>query len=526
MDSQRSTPREYDDDIDQLCHAFANAFLSPAREGASRAKNLPIKSPPQPVGRQDYNTSKQGVTGGADPFSGSSRAQRTEASQSKTLRSPSTFSNIDPQSHTAGKEAINLSPDPLRNSSSTQGTAARQSLVIRLPLPQGMLGLQNGASNKFHDDNHPSQSQRPSRTGGEEACPRNTPPMTARAELLGPQNEISTSLTGDPGSTPFTTPSSAHHHQKEIQSRGVPVPHPRRRRPHNHLDVLGPNPYRIPSRGQREAVFKAAEKLRALQSCTTRSFFRLPAELRLIIYEYALISQSPITPRLDGVQKGESKEVPLDAAESLTQGKASSLALLQTCRLVDREARPVYYASNTFRITSAKDLFHFLQHLEPGLLDELRKLHIEGLTSYKPTFTKEFLETWRTEGLSDTLYQSLASSRSPSLDDNADISGHMLRQCRRLHRIRLSMDPREEMSYITWLRIMNGCHKTIVEFSKDDYWVLRSASEASTFEWSRVLMTALMDYDSYRALFPVLEKGQRRCIDVDFGIDREIKELV
>ena len=514
MDSQVSAPREHDDDIDQLCHSFANVFLSPAREAASRAKNLPIKSPPQPVGIQYNNTNKQDVNGVADPFSGSSRTQRTEASQSKSLRTPSTFSTTDPQSCTAGREAFNLSPDPLRKSSSAQGTAARQSLVIRLPLPHGMLGLQNGAFYKPHKDNHPSQSQRPSRTGGEEAHPRSLPPMMSRAGLLGPQNEISASLTGDLGSTLFTTLSNAHR-KGARQSRVVPLPDTRKRKLRDQLDVR-PNRLRMRSRAQ-EAMFKAAESLLVLEHSATRSFFELPAELRLKIYEYALTSQSPITPRLDGAQKAESKEAPVVAAESSTQAKASSLALLQTCRLVDWEARPVYYANNTFRFTCAKDLKHFVHHLEPGLLNKLRKLHIEGLVMRKPIFTKEQLEWNRREGMSDRLYRSLESMRSATLCEDAMAAALMLRNCKRLHRMHFSIGRSEEMSHINWLMTMTGYSKTYVEFVRDDYWVLRSASAASTCEWYTVLLMALTDQANYRALFPILKEGQRRCIDVDFG---------
>ena len=522
MDSQKSTPRKYDDDIDQLCQAFANASLSPAREVASRVKNLTIKSQPQPVGLQDYKTSKQDVNGGADQFSMTSRIQCTEASQSQSLRTPSALPTTDPQSYTARREAISLSSDPLGKPSSTQHTAARQSLVIRLPLPHGMLGFQNGASNKSHDENHSGQSQGPSRAGGEEALPRNIAPISGRAGFLGPQNEISTSLTGDLGSNPFTIPSHVYR-KKARQLRDVPVPpHTRRRRPRNHLDVLRPNPFRMPSRAQREAVFKAAEGLRVL---TTSSFCDFPAELRLIIYGYALTSQSPITPRLDGAQKAESKEAPVVAAESSTRAKASSLALLQTCRLVDWEARPVYYASNTFRFTSAKDLNHFLHHLEPGLLNELRKLHIEGLVTRKPIFTKEELEKERRSGMPDRFCQCLAPLRIATLGDDADIAGRMLRQCKRLHRIHFSIGRKEESSHITWLRTMAAYSNTILEFVHDDYWVLRSASAASTFEWFNVLTTALIDPASHRALFPVLKEGQRRCIDVELDMNQITEEV-
>ena len=521
MDSQRSTPRECDDDMDQLCRSFANAFLSPAREAASRANNLTIKSPPQPVGLQDYDSSKRDVSGGADPFSVTSRTQRTEASQSKSLRPPSTLPITEPQGYTAGRDAINLSPDPLRGSSSTQSTAARHSLVVQPPLPNGVLGLQNGASNKTHKDNHPSQS--PSSAGGEEARPRNVLPIPARAGFVGPQNEISTSLASDLGSTPSTTPPGAHR-QKARQSRGVPVPNPGKRKRSNRLDVLRPDRFKIRSRAQ-EVVFEAAGSLLALERYATRSFFELPAELRLIIYEYALTSQSAITPRLDGAQQAESKEAPVAAAVSPTQAKASSLALLQTCRLVDREARPVYYASNTFRFTSAKDLVDFLHGIGPDLLNKLRKLHIEGLLTVKPLFPAEQIERYRKEGMSKRLCQSLAKMRGAKLDDNANIGARMLKQCSRLHRIHLSMGRREEKFYILWLTTITGYSNATIEFVDDGRWLPRpSASVASAHEWHKTLEMALADPASHRALFPDLKKGQRRCIDVDLDMDRLMKE--
>ena len=524
MDSQVSTLRTYDDEIDQLCQSFANAFLSPAREAASRANNLPIKSPPRPMGLQDYDSRKQDVNGGADPFSASSRTQRTEASQSKSLRTPSTLPTTEPQGCLAGREAIKISPDPLRKSSSTQGTAARQSLVIRLPLPHRVLGLQNAASNKSYDANNSGQSQRPSRASGEEARLRNIPPTAARAGFLSPQNAISNCLADDLGSNPFTTPSNADR-KKVRQSRGVPVPHPRKRRPRKHLDVLRPNPYRMPSRAQREAVLKAAEILRALDLHNKTSFYELPAELRLMIYKYALTSHSPVTPRLDGAQKAESKEAPAGATECSPLAKASSLALLQTCRLVDMEARSVYYASNTFRFISAKDLVHFLHHLEPDLLNELQKLHIEGLLTYKPAFTEQTLEWFRRAGILDVAYQDIAPSmRIATLSDHAMAAALMLRNCRRLRRIHLTMGPKDELRYISWLRRMTGQSRTTIEFVHDDYWVLRPASPASTREWFTVLLTALTDRASYRALFPVVNKGKRRCIDVDLDMDRLMKE--
>ena len=477
------------------------------------------------MGLRDGTPSKQDAKVGANTSELDVRTQRTEASQSRNLAISSIPSTIHPQSSIASKQDMDLGPNTLIMPSLTQRTAGRLALVIPPPLPQGMLGFPNGPSSKSNGDIRSSQFQRPSRTEGKEANPLKLPPIPSRAGLLDSQNRTPKSLDGDLDPSPFELPSRAQH-KKARQSRSVPVvPPPPKRRPHKRFDVLRPNPFRVPSRAQCEAVFKAAERLRALEFCTTGPFGELPAELRLMVYEYTLTSQSPITPRLNGAQKAESKEAQADASESSAQANASTLALLQTCRQVNREARPVYYASNTFRFTSAKDLVDFLHHIGSGLLNELRKLHIEGLLTFKPTFTEAFLERYR-EGLSDASWQYLASMRTAMLGDDANNAALMLKQCKRLHRIHLAMDSKGERRYISWLRRITGYCKTIVVFVDDCHWALRSSdSEASTSEWFQVLVTALTHRESRQALFPDLKKGQQRHIDVDLDMNRMMKEL-
>ncbi len=521
MDSQESTTRKCDDDLDHWVNPFRMPSRRALREAAGRTNNARITSSSRPIGLQDGTPSKQDANVGANPFDVTPCTQRTEASQSRNLGIPSNSPTIGPENGISSKQDIDFGPSPLRMPHRTQRTVARQSLVIRLPLPQGIQGPQNGASSMSDEDIGSSQFQRPPRAQGEEASPPRISPVPSRAGLLVPQNGIPNSLHGDLGSSPFRIRSRVHREEAR-QSRTVPVlPSPPRMRRNKHFDVLGPNPFRLSSPAQREAVFKAAKKLRALEQCTTSPFDELPAEIRLIIYEYALVSQSPITPRLNGVQEAEPKEAQADAASSSTQANASSLALLQTCRLLNREARPVYYASNTFRFTSAKDLVDFLHHIGPGLLNELRKLHIEGLLTWEPTFTEEDLEPERNGGVSDAVYQHLASMRDASLGDDALTAALVLEQCKRLHRIHFVMGSKDEMNHIFWLLRVSGYGKAIVVFVDDGHWALRSsASAASMMEWFEVLDTALDDPESRRVLFPDLEKGRQRYIDVD--IDKKL----
>ena len=517
-----STSSKYDLDIDYWFSPFRRPSRRTLREAADQTKKPTTTSSPLPMGLQDDTPSKQDGDVGAKTFEGISRTQRTEASQSRDLQNPSEVSTIGSQNCIASKQDMGPGPRRVIVPSLTQRIVGRLSLVNSLQLLPGMLGPQNGPSSKSTEDIRSSQFQRPSRAEGKETSPLKAPQNPSRTGLLGPQDRNPKSLDSDLDPRPFEIPSRVQ--CKARQPRIVPVrPPPPRMRPRDRFDVLRPNPYRVHSRGQCEAVFKAAERLRALEHGIIIPVLELPAELRLIIYAYALTSQSPITPRLKGAQKAESKGAQTDAAGSSAQANASSLALLQTCRLVNKEARPVYYASNTFRFTSAKDLALFLHRNGPGLLKELRKLHIEGLSTFKPTFTEEFLESRRREGLPDSIVKILAEKRTAVLCDDAHNAALTLIQCKRLHRIHFVMGPQEEINHYFWVRTITGPEQTIVDFVHDDHWAFRiSKSDPDASKWLKKL---LADPERRRAFFPDLEEGhqqqQQRHIDVDI----DLKEL-
>ncbi|KAK0509103.1 hypothetical protein JMJ35_008474 [Cladonia borealis] len=526
MDLHESTPRKYDLDIDYWVSPFRKPSHHALREAAGRIESPPTTSSPRPMGLQDGTPSKQDGDGGANTFNMTSRTQLTKASQSRNPQIPSEAATIDSQNCIDSKQDIDLGPRRVIMPSLTQRTPGRLSLVNPPPLLPGMLGPQKGPSSKSNEDIRSSQSQRPPRAVGERASPLKIPTIPSRAGLQGPHNETPRNLDENLDPRPFEVASRAQS-KKARQPRSVPVlRRPPRMRPRDRFDVLRPDPYRAPSRVQREAVFKAAERLRALEPCITVPFLEFPAELRLIIYEHALTSQSPITPRLRRAQKAESKDAQADAAESSAQANASSLALLQTCRLVNREARPVYYASNTFRFTSAKDLAFFLHHTGPGLLNEVRKLHIEGLVTFKPLFTEKDLERLRTQGYTEARCQRLRSMRTGRLGDDADAAAILLKQCPRLHRIHLVMASRYEKCHIIWLLKMTGFIRTIVILVDHSHWAVRLAdSQVSAAEWYKVLAAAFADAQSRRALFPDLGEGQQRCIDVDLDMNYNLNEL-
>ena len=530
MDLHESTPKKYDLDIDYWVSPFRKPSRHALREAAGRTESPPTTSSPRPMGLQDGTPSKQDADGGANTFDMTSRTQLSKASQSRDLQIPSEAATLDSQNCIDSKKDLDLGPRRVIMPSLTQRTLGRLSLVNPPPLLPGILGPQKEPSSKSNEDIRSSQSQRPPRAVGERASPLKILPIPPRAGLQGPHNEtpqnLDENLDENLDPKPFEITSRAHS-KKVRQPRRVPVlRRPPRMRPRNRFDVLRPDPYRAPSRVQREAVFKAAERLRALEPCITIPLLELPAEIRLIIYEYALTSQSPITPRLKRAQKAESKEAQADAEGSSAQANASSLALLQTCQLVNREARPVYYASNGFRFTSAKDLAFFLHHTGPGLLNEVRKLHIEELVTFKPLFTEKDLERLRTQGYTEARCQRLRSMRTGRLGDDADAAAILLKQCPRLHRIHFVMASRFEKCHIIWLLKMTGFIRTIVDLVDHSHWAVRLAdSQISAAEWYKVLAAAFADAQSRRALFPDLGEGQQRCIDVDLDMNYILNEL-
>ena len=526
MDLQESTPRKYNLDIDYWVSPFRKRSRHALREAAGQTKSPLTTSSPRPMGLQDDNTRNQDADVGSDSVEMTSRTQFTKANQSRDLQTPSKGPTIDSQNCIENNQDMNLGSRRVIMPSLTQRTPGRLSLISPPPLLPGILGPQKGPSSKSNEDIRSSQSQGPPRAVGERASPLKILPIPSRAGLQGSQNEIPKIVNENLDPKPFEIASRTQSKQAK-QPSSVPVlRRPPRIRPRNRFDVLRPDPYRAPSRVQREAVFKAVEELRAQEPCIIIPLLELPAEIRLIIYGCALTFRSPLTPRLKRAWMAESKEAQADAAESSVKANTSSLALLQTCRLLNREARPVYYASNTFRFTCAKDLVFFLHHTRPGLLNEVRKLHIEGLVTFKPLFTEEHLERFRRQGFPEARRQRLQSMRTGTLSDDAKAAAILLKQCPRLHRIHLVMASRYERCHVIWLLKMTGFIRTIVDLIDHSHWAVRLAdSQIIAAEWYKVLVAAFADVQSRRALLPDLAEGQHRCIDVDLDMNYILNEL-
>ena len=284
---------------------------------------------------------------------------------------------------------------------------------------------------------------------------------------------------------------------------------------------IGFNPLKLPSRSQR-AQYEAEKRL---QAWLASALGKIPAEVREIIYEHVLTvstPQSPITIRGPSDNKKENAvNESLDDRENSCGGRdhssppnLSTLAILQTCRLIHQEARDIYYASNAFRTTSPQDLLHFLQRLDLHRRDKLKTLDIEGLLTPEPIFSQKFLDQRHTQGAIDVAtYQRLAAMRKLSLGAAADAASELLRLCKGLRRIHFVLEEGEELSYISFLRKIGGYCKSQVDFVDESHWVLRSPVEAE--EWHTVFLMAYRDGESRNALFPLLLEGEQRRIEVE-----------
>ena len=258
-------------------------------------------------------------------------------------------------------------------------------------------------------------------------------------------------------------------------------------------------------------------------------FGKLPVEIRLIIYEHALMSQTPITPRLLEPKLAETyaetARSPVTPFHVSGSPGISHLALLQTCRLINREASPVYYSSNTFRLTNAKDLLEFLQHVEPHLRNELRSLHIEGLLTRQTKFPKMFLDQHRSTWQTDEVDESLLSYQILVLSKDAKAAAKILQTCNHLRHINLNIDGGEELIHFLWLKRAMRYLMSHIESTDEKDWILKPSATALNRGGGSLIARA--EPSNHHFLFPSLKAGQKHSVDIhiDPELCRKRKEM-
>ncbi|KAK7965112.1 hypothetical protein PG988_010116 [Apiospora saccharicola] len=122
-------------------------------------------------------------------------------------------------------------------------------------------------------------------------------------------------------------------------------------------------------------------------------FLRLPLELRIMIYEFAVYVDEPI--RTQQAAKGSNKFVWGNEVQRIHRGpiyfaflasykNLTATELARTCRMVyhDLEAQPVFYRVNDFHLRGLIDLQRFLAAITPARRSSIRQLVVGFKNSY------------------------------------------------------------------------------------------------------------------------------------------------
>lgn len=101
----------------------------------------------------------------------------------------------------------------------------------------------------------------------------------------------------------------------------------------------------------------------------TISFLSLPAELRIKVYEYALISPSSMY------------EITLCTEQDRSSHREPVVtALLKTCRTIAYEAAPILYGRNCFKAINSTPFFQWLEAIGPINIQFLKSIQIVATT--------------------------------------------------------------------------------------------------------------------------------------------------
>ena len=221
---------------------------------------------------------------------------------------------------------------------------------------------------------------------------------------------------------------------------------------------------------------------------------RLPGEVRNMIYEHLLIfppsqptrylrvpldtnTHSDISPARGATVTTNSEaagaEIPtLALRQQPRSAKVSYVAILQTCRQINREAYHIFYANNAFRFTNAPDLINFLSGIGPLRRAELTDLHLEGLVVDQPLWTKEELDC-----LDSNERKLCEAYRDEAMHPDQKKLARLLDGCRNLSRLQIEMRESERFEYFLFLNSTLWTGKQVVYLVDGSHWVLRLPPE-------------------------------------------------
>lgn len=253
---------------------------------------------------------------------------------------------------------------------------------------------------------------------------------------------------------------------------------------------------------ERKLAFKLDHQLCLQETKQQRPFpetclGRLPGEVRNMIYEHLLIfppsqptrylripldagTHSDISPARGATvttnsEAASAEPSALALGQQSRSAKASYVAILQTCRQINREAYHIFYANNAFHFTNAPDLIDFLIGIGPLRRAELTTLHLEGLVVDQPLWTKEELDR-----LDSNERKQREAERHEAIHPDQNKLARLLDGCRNLSRLRLEVRDRERFEYFLFFTSSLWTEEQVVYLVDGSRWIIRLPSTDDT----------------------------------------------
>ena len=217
---------------------------------------------------------------------------------------------------------------------------------------------------------------------------------------------------------------------------------------------------------------------------------KLPPEIRSLIFKDVLTVRSTSSLK-DGFSvriKKTKAAAPRKHHDADTVGPAkpaSCLALLLASRHIYLEAFPLFYALNTFFLSSPRKLRAFLRHIGPLRRNEIRSLHLENIIVPVPFFSANSLARFREyDDGDDDLYASMVASRMKVVHPDMKRALGRLNASGRFDTLHLFIRPSQALQCIGLCTRLPGCERSAIAFESPSRWVVMVPSrERSAREW-------------------------------------------
>ena len=269
-------------------------------------------------------------------------------------------------------------------------------------------------------------------------------------------------------------------------------------------------------------------------------FGRLPGELREMIYEYVLVAPpsqstrylcvpvnatttSDVAPNEEAISNTVSRSSAGYPQRLLADRdtKVSYLAILQTCRQINREAYHIFYAKNCFHVPNAPVLIAFLTGIGLRRRAELTSLSIEGLVIERCRPKDKTHRYCLANGIDSAREERLANTPLRCL--HPDLLQYqtkdLFKGCKNLSRLVLDMPARDGYDYLRFLRSGMGLERSMIYLVDESHWIVVLLNvDQPLFPPSFTTFLKYMD------LFPCW--AWRNQVRVEINIIRALNELV